>query len=236
MKRVLYLTLILVLIIIIPGQVILADETDVDKDLIVQISLQVSKMNLSQEEKVELQERLLELVYEGQINAEDLLNELNIIQKQNTYQYVESIQLMVMVGVKGIDRGLVVEIRENIGQEEMRKLATEINDAIEKGLNGDRINEILQNREMLQNMEQVREALQKAVSEQNREREILQEGKEDKTKENSENKGESYQNQQKDGEKGIDKGNGSGINNAEEKNNNNGKEEGEDKGNYQGKK
>lgn len=199
-KKVYYLIIMGIFIVGLLGQVIFAD--DIPEDVLVQISLRVSQLDdLDISEKADLQDKLLERLREGELLAEDLLNELDkIIELQLKLQSGDTIQNIILAGINGVDQEAIKELMNGSHEKELEDVTKEINEALENGVDAEKINEILKARYTEQNMELIENALKNAANnqEKNENKEKNKNGKED------ENKDDEDEDEDEDEDKEID--------------------------------
>lgn len=164
MKKTVGIFLVLFLLLALVKYPIQAEDSTVNSDPmdpVVELSLKISRIQgLDEDEKQELQEYLLEMIHESQLDIEDVLAELDHIQLEEQVRSAERIQLRVMARIRGLEEEVIDRLLEGKEPEEQEEIIELINEAFAEGVSGAELRELLQNREVNQDREQLEEAIE----------------------------------------------------------------------------
>ena len=111
--------------------------------------------NLTNEERSELQEDLLELINEEVLTIEEAVNEVKG-ESVKELKSGEEVKVQVLSKAKNINQEKVKTILQN--SEDKEEMGDTLKEAFEKGMTSEEINEILENK--AENMEQLKEEIE----------------------------------------------------------------------------
>jgi len=167
MKKIFALVLIVLFIVSTVNVGFAASVTD--------LSREISNLdNLTNEERSELQEDLLELINEEVLTIEEAINEI----KDTSVKDLESgeeVTVQILSKTKNINQEKINNLLKS--SEDKEDLRETLKEAFEKGMTSEEINEILENK--TENMEQLKEKVEKKIEAKEKARERAEEEKDE---------------------------------------------------------
>ncbi len=178
------------------GEVVQA--LSLDNGVVAELTMKISRAGeLDQEEKEELLNTILEGIYAGQIDQEELLNNIDHVINDYGDEAVEYVKLEILSSNIGIKQE-VQNFMVGLPDKDVEEIAEIINEALEEGLAQAELSELLQNNQG--NLESLEEKVENTISERERLREEAEERDEQDEDEDDDENDQDDDEEQEDGE------------------------------------